>query len=123
MELELNKYDLDVALRAIIWYCGNHSDNVSVKIDTIKDIFNISNAERLQQLYDLLALQSNIVDQVCFTDGTIECYHINENLINVLYRETYVVTKAIAYALKNDTEKMIDALSEYEFDSIDYIEP
>ena len=62
MELELNKYDLDVALCAIIWYCGNHSDNVSVKIDTIKDIFNISDAERLQQLYDLLALQSNIVD-------------------------------------------------------------
>lgn len=46
---ELDKFNLELVLQAILWYgTGYHSRNTTIKIDLLKDIFEITTAEAIQ---------------------------------------------------------------------------
>ena len=75
---ELDEVNLELVLQAILWYgTGNHSRNTTIKIDLLKDIFEITTPEDLQKLYNLLGDKSERIYGVCFVDCTVEMYPIN----------------------------------------------
>ena len=102
---ELDKFNLELVLQAILWYgTGYHSRNTTIKIDLLKDIFEISTAEDLQKLYNLLGDKSERIYGVCFTDGTVEMYPINECPIYFLSHDLALTNRSIIYSFKDDLD-------------------
>ena len=102
---ELDKFNLELALQAILWYgIGYHSRNTTIKIDLLKDIFEITTAEDLQKLYNLLGDKSNRIYGTCFADGTVEMYPINECPIYFLSHDLALTNRSIIYSFKDDLD-------------------
>lgn len=102
---ELDKFNLELVLQAILWYgTGYHSRNTSIKIDLLKDIFEITTAEDLQKLYNLLCDKSNRIYGTCFADGTVEMYPINECPIYFLSHNLALANRSIIYSFKDDLD-------------------
>ena len=102
---ELDKFNLELALQAMLWSgTGYHSSNSSLMIDLLKDIFEITTAEDLQKLYNLLGDKSNRIYGVCFADGTVEMYPINECPIYFLSHDLALTNRSIIYSFKDDLD-------------------
>lgn len=96
---------MELVLQAILWYgTGYHSRNTTIKIDLLKDIFEITTAEDLQKLYNLLGDKSNKIYSVCFADGTVEMYPINECPIYFLSHNPALTNRSIIYSFKDDLD-------------------
>ena len=102
---ELDEVNLELVLQAILWYgTGNHSRNTTIKIDLLKDIFEITKPEDLQKLYNLLGDKSERIYGVCFVDGTVEMYPINECPIYLLSFDPALTNRSIIYSFKDDLD-------------------
>ena len=102
---ELDKFNLELVLQAILWYgTGYHSRNTTIKIDLLKDIFEITTPEDLQKLYNLLGDKSERIYGVCFTDGTVEMYPIKECPIYLVSHDPALTNRSIIYSFKNDLD-------------------
>lgn len=111
---ELNKFNLELALQAILWYgTGNHSCNTIIKIDLLKDIFEIATLGDLQKLYNLLMDKSIRIREVCFEDGTIEMCPINECPISLLLLNSLLTNRSIMYSFKDDLNNAIISTTEF----------
>ena len=111
---ELNKFNLELALQAILWYgTGNHSCNNIIKIDLLKDIFEIATLGDLQKLYNLLMDKSIRIREVCFEDGTIEMCPINECPISLLLLNSLLTNRSIMYSFKDDLNNAIISTTEF----------
>lgn len=96
---ELDKFNLELVLQAILWYgTGYHSRNTTIKIDLLKDIFEITTAE------DLLGDKSERIYGVCFTDGTVEMYPIKECPIYLVSHDPSLTNRSIIYSFKDDLD-------------------
>lgn len=111
---ELNKFNLELALQAILWYgTGNHSCNTIIKIDLLKDIFEIATLGDLQKLYNLLMDKSIRIREVCFEDSTIEMCPINECPISLLLLNSLLTNRSIMYSFKDDLNNAIISTTEF----------
>ena len=111
---ELNKFNLELALQAILLYgTGNHSCNNIIKIDLLKDIFEIATLGDLQKLYNLLMDKSIRIREVCFEDGTIEMCPINECPISLLLLNSLLTNRSIMYSFKDDLNNAIISTTEF----------
>ena len=111
---ELNKFNLESVLQAILWYgTGNHSCNTIIKIDLLMDIFEITTLEDLQKLYNLLMDKSIRIREVCFEDGTIEMCPINECPISLLLLNSLLTNRSIMYSFKDDLNNAIISTTEF----------
>lgn len=119
---ELDEVNLELVLQAILWYgTGNHSRNTSIKIDLLKDIFEITTPEDLQKLYNLLGDKSERIYGVCFTDGTVEMYPINECPIYLLSFDPALTNRSIIYSFKDDLDDAAIFVTEFFKDLRDYL--
>lgn len=119
---ELNKFNLELVLQAILWYgTGYHSRETSIKIDLLKDIFEITTAEDLQKLYNLLGQSSTRIYGVCFADGTVEMYPINECPIYFLSHNLALANRSIIYSFKDDLDDAGIFVTEFFMDLRDYL--
>lgn len=119
---ELDEVNLELALQAILWYgTGNHSRNTTIKIDLLKDIFEITTAEDLQKLYNLLSDKSNRIYNVCFADGTVEMYPINECPIYFLSFDPALANRSIIYSFKDDLDDASIFVTEFFTDLRNYL--
>ena len=119
---ELDEVNLELVLQAILWYgTGNHSRNTSIKIDLLKDIFEITKPEDLQKLYNLLGDKSERIYSVCFVDGTIEMYPINECPIYLLSFDPALTNRSIIYSFKDDLDDAAIFVTEFFKDLRDYL--
>lgn len=119
---ELDEVNLELALQAILWYgTGNHSRNTTIKIDLLKDIFEITTAEDLQKLYNLLSDKSNRIYSVCFADGTVEMYPINECPIYFLSFDPALANRSIIYSFKDDLDDASIFVTEFFTDLRNYL--
>lgn len=119
---ELNKFNLELVLQAILWYgTGNHSRNTTIKIDLLKDIFEITRPKDLQKLYNLLGDKSERIYGVCFTDGTVEMYPINECPIYLLSFDPALTNRSIIYSFKDDLDDAAIFVTEFFKDLRDYL--
>lgn len=119
---ELDKFNLELVLQAILWYgTGYHSRNTTIKIDLLKDIFEITTAEDLQKLYNLLGDKSNRIYGTCFADGTIEMYPINECPIYFLSHDLALTNRSIIYSFKDDLDDAGIFVTEFFTDLRDYL--
>lgn len=83
----------------------NNITNIKKSKDTIfSKIFEITTAEDLQKLYDLLGDKSNRIYGVCFADGTVEMYPINECPIYFLSHDLALTNRSIIYSFKDDLD-------------------
>ena len=119
---ELDEVNLELVLQAILWYgTGNHSRNTTIKIDLLKDIFEITKLEDLQKLYNLLGDKSEIIYSVCFADGTVEMYSINECPIYLLSFDPALTNRSIIYSFKDDLDDAAIFVTEFFKDLRDYL--
>ena len=119
---ELDEVNLELVLQAILWYgTGNHSRNTSIKIDLLKDIFEITKPEDLQKLYNLLGGKSERIYSVCFVDGTVEMYPINECPIYLLSFDPALTNRSIIYSFKDDLDDAAIFVTEFFKDLRDYL--
>ena len=119
---ELDEVNLELVLQAILWYgTGNHSRNTSIKIDLLKDIFEITTPEDLQKLYNLLGDKSERIYGVCFVDGTVEMYPINECPIYLLSFDPTLTNRSIIYSFKDDLDDAAIFVTEFFKDLRDYL--
>lgn len=119
---ELDKFNLELVLQAILWYgTGYHGRNTTIKIDLLKDIFEITTPEDLQKLYNLLGDKSNRIYGVCFTDGTVEMYPINEYPIYFLSHNVALTNRSIIYSFKDDLDDAGIFVTEFFMDLRDYL--
>ena len=119
---ELDEANLELVLQAILWYgTGNHSRNTSIKIDLLKDIFEITKPEDLQKLYNLLGDKSERIYGVCFTDGTVEMYPIKECPIYLLSFDPALTNRSIIYSFKDDLDDAAIFVTEFFKDLRDYL--
>ena len=119
---ELDEVNLELVLQAILWYgTGNHSRNTTIKIDLLKDIFEITTAEDLQKLYNLLGDKSERIYGVCFVDGTVEMYPINECPIYLLSFDPALTNRSIIYSFKDDLDDAAIFVTEFFKDLRDYL--
>ena len=119
---ELDEVNLELVLQAILWYgTGNHSRNTSIKIDLLKDIFEITKPEDLQKLYNLLGDKSERIYSVCFVDGTVEMYPINECPIYFLSFDPALTNRSIIYSFKDDLDDAAIFVTEFFKDLRDYL--
>ena len=119
---ELNKFNLELALQAILWYgIGIHSCNTSIKIDLLKDIFEITTLGDLQKLYNLLMDKSIRIHEVSFEDGTIEMCPINKCPISLLLLNPLLVNRSIIYSFKDDLDDASIFTTEFFTDFRDYL--
>ena len=111
---ELDEVNLELVLQAILWYgTGNHSRNTSIKIDLLKDIFEITKLEDLQKLYNLLGDKSERIYSVCFVDGTVEMYPIKECPIYLLSFDHALTNRSIIYSFKDDLDDACIFVTEF----------
>ena len=119
---ELDEVNLELVLQAILWYgTGNHSRNTTIKIDLLKDIFEITKPEDLQKLYNLLGDKSERIYGVCFVDGTVEMYPINECPIYLLSFDPALTNRSIIYSFKDDLDDAAIFVTEFFKDLRDYL--
>lgn len=119
---ELDKFNLELVLQAILWYgTGYHSRETSIKIDLLKDIFEITTAEDLQKLYNLLGQPSVRIYGVCFADGTVEMYPIKECPIYFLSHDLALTNRSIIYSFKDDLDDAGIFVTEFFTDLRDYL--
>ena len=119
---ELDEVNLELVLQAILWYgTGNHSRNTTIKIDLLKDIFEITTPEDLQKLYNLLGDKSERIYGVCFVDGTVEMYPINECPIYLLSFDPTLTNRSIIYSFKDDLDDAAIFVTEFFKDLRDYL--
>ena len=119
---ELDEVNLELVLQAILWYgTGNHSRNTSIKIDLLKDIFEVTKPEDLQKLYNLLGDKSERIYSVCFVDGTVEMYPINECPIYLLSFDPALTNRSIIYSFKDDLDDAAIFVTEFFKDLRDYL--
>lgn len=119
---ELDKFNLELVLQAILWYgTGYHSRNTTIKIDLLKDIFEITTAEDLQKLYNLLGDKSNRIYSVCFGDGTVEMYPIKECPIYLVSHDPALTNRSIIYSFKDDLDDAGIFVTEFFNDLRDYL--
>lgn len=119
---ELDEVNLELVLQAILWYgTGNHSRNTSIKIDLLKDIFEITRPEDLQKLYNLLGDKSERIYSVCFVDGTVEMYPINGCPIYLLSFDPALTNRSIIYSFKDDLDDAAIFVTEFFKDLKDYL--
>ena len=119
---ELDEVNLELVLQAILWYgTGNHSRNTTIKIDLLKDIFEITTPEDLQKLYNLLGDKSERIYGVCFVDGTVEMYPINECPIYLLSFDPALTNRSIIYSFKDDLDDAAIFVTEFFKDLRDYL--
>lgn len=119
---ELDKFNLELVLQAILWYgTGYHSRETSIKIDLLKDIFEITTAEDLQKLYNLLGQSSARIYGVCFADGTVEMNPIKECPIYFLSHDLALTNRSIIYSFKDDLDDAGIFVTEFFTDLRDYL--
>lgn len=119
---ELDEVNLELVLQAILWYgTGYHSRNTTIKIDLLKDIFEITTPEDLQKLYNLLGDKSERIYGVCFTDGTVEMYPIKECPIYLLSFDPALTNRSIIYSFKDDLDDAAIFVTEFFKDLRDYL--
>lgn len=118
---ELDKFNLELSLQAILWYgTGYHSRETSIKIDLLKDIFEITTAEDLQKLYNLLGQSSARIHGVCFADGTVEMNPIHACPIYLLSRDFALTNRSIIYSFKDDLDDASIFVTEFFTDLREY---
>ena len=117
----LNKFNVELVLQAILWYgTGNHSQYTSIKIDLLKDIFNITTAVELQNLYNILGQHSERIYGVCFADGTVEMYPIKECNIHLLGHDISLANRSIICSFKDNIDNATTFITEFFTDLRDY---
>lgn len=119
---ELDKFNLELVLQAILWYgTGYHGRNTAIKIDLLKNIFEITTPEDLQKLYNLLGDKSERIYGVCFTDSTVEMYPIKECPIYLVSHDPALTNRSIIYSFKDDLDDAGIFVTEFFNDLRDYL--